>query len=186
MEWQTVYTLIVLFLLGSKLFAYAIFFQIFSVRNDRTLYVNQDQTPKNDSQKRDWMFGFLLYFSNRSQWSGNFKDFFQKSELFQPELDKLNTLIPPDPYRFLCKQFRSWWDGSSRAVSSGSSLFAILLLILTEIPICNNECVQIQRWKSPCRKIGDERVKQIILTFKWPTKTGEKKMEVFLKTLSFL
>ena len=29
---------------------------------------------------------------------------------------------------------------------------------LTETTICNNECVQIQRWKSPCQNIRNERV----------------------------
>ena len=44
-------------------------------------------------------------------------------------------------------------------VSSGSTLFAILLLILTETPICNNVCVQIQRWESPFQKLRGEGVK---------------------------
>ena len=39
-----------------------------------------------------------------------------------------SPFIPTDPYRYLCKQCRSRWDGSLRAVSSGSTLFATLLL----------------------------------------------------------
>ena len=30
---------------------------------------------------------------------------------------------------------------------------------LNETPISNNEHVQIQRWKSPCQKLGCERVR---------------------------
>ena len=35
---------------------------------------------------------------------------------------------------------------------------AILLLIFTETPICNNGCVQSKRWKSPCLQLGCESV----------------------------
>ena len=37
-------------------------------------------------------------------------------------------------------------------------MFAILCLVLTEIPIWNNGSDQIQRWTSPLQKIRDERV----------------------------
>ena len=54
-------------------------------------------------------------------------------------------------------------DPDKRAFSSGSTLFVILLLILIEIPICNNECVQIQRWKRPFQKHGAESIKSKII-----------------------
>ena len=41
----------------------------------------------------------------------------------------LNSFIPADQCRCFCKQCRSRWDGSLRAVSSGSTLFPILWLI---------------------------------------------------------
>ena len=34
--------------------------------------------------------------------------------------------------------------------------------VLTQTHICNNGCVQINRWKSPFRKLGDERVKDTV------------------------
>ena len=45
---------------------------------------------------------------------------------------------------YICKQCRTRWDGSCRAVSSGFSLFAIQFRILNDTPICNNGHVQHQ------------------------------------------
>ena len=46
-----------------------------------------------------------------------------------------------------CKQCRSWRDGLLWAVSSGTTLFAIMFWSLTEIPVWNNGYNQLQRWK---------------------------------------
>ena len=54
--------------------------------------------------------------------------------------------------QYLCKQCRSRWDGSKRAFSSRSTLFASLLLILTETLVCNKGRVRIQRWNIPYQK----------------------------------
>ena len=45
------------------------------------------------------------------------------------------------------------------AVSSGSTLFAILFWFFAETPIWNNGSGQSQRWKSPLQKLRDEMVK---------------------------
>ena len=55
---------------------------------------------------------------------------------------------PADQTGYLCKQCRSWWDGSYRTVSSGSTLFAILLWFLTGIYICYNGQAKFNGWKS--------------------------------------
>ena len=54
---------------------------------------------------------------------------------------KINSSIPADQNRYLSKQHGSRWDGSSRAVSSESTLFASLFLIHYE-----NMPIQIN-WK---------------------------------------
>ena len=61
-----------------------------------------------------------------------------------------HSFIPADQYRYFCNS----------AVSSGSTRFAILFLILGWNPLCNNGCVQFQRWKSPVQKFSGERIKQ--------------------------
>ena len=75
----------------------------------------------------------------------------------------VSSFIPVDQYRYFCKQCRS----RLRAVSSTYTLYPILLLIFDEIPIRNNECVQIQGWKSPCQKLAGERVKQLQLFWRF-------------------
>ena len=59
--------------------------------------------------------------------------------------------------RYICKQCRSRWDGS-RAMSSRSTLFAILFLIFDCHPFCNSGHVQIQGWKSPLQTIRSEKM----------------------------
>ena len=56
--------------------------------------------------------------------TGTFKCRFESFKSLKYELYHFS---PADQYRYLCKQFRSRWDGSYRAVSSGSALFVILL-----------------------------------------------------------
>ena len=66
----------------------------------------------------------------------------------------LNIYKPVDQNKYLCISYRSRWDGSS-----GSTLFAILFFwCLTDILICNNGHVQIQRWKSPHKNRGLEQL----------------------------
>ena len=52
-----------------------------------------------------------------------------------------------DQHSYLSKQCRSWWDGSSWAISSGSTLFAIMLLTTD----CN---LYLKQWKCPFFKNG--------------------------------
>ena len=55
----------------------------------------------------------------------------------------------------ICKQCISRWDGSSWAVSSGSTLFAILAIIkFLTVLLASNGCIQIQRRNSPLQKHG--------------------------------
>ena len=65
----------------------------------------------------------------------------------------LSPFIPTDQYKCICKQCRYRWDGSLRAGSlrAISSGLSFCYWFLTDI--CTNECVQIQRWRSPCRKL---------------------------------
>ena len=49
--------------------------------------------------------------------------------------NRINFFIPAVQYKCFCKQCRSRWDGSKRAISSGSTLFATLLLIIWLKPL---------------------------------------------------
>ena len=59
---------------------------------------------------------------------------------------------PRHQYRYFCKQCILQW-----AVSSGSTLPQSVMIFWLKSSICNNGCVQIQRWKSPCQRVGGER-----------------------------
>ena len=69
------------------------------------------------------------------------------------------TLSFSDQCIYLCKQCRFIWDGSLRAVSSGSALFIVLFFVfLTKTHICKNVRDQTRRWNSPFHKHWGERV----------------------------
>ena len=72
-----------------------------------------------------------------------------------------NPCSSEDRDRYFCKQCRSRWAVSSWAVSSGSTLFAILFLVTCYncYPFGNNGWVQIQRRKSLFQTLMVERVK---------------------------
>ena len=59
----------------------------------------------------------------------------------------LNSFIPMDQYRYVFSHLIRIYT-------------VCQLLILTETSICNNECVLIQRRKSPCQKSWGERVEK--------------------------
>ena len=75
---------------------------------------------------------------------------------FLPSMLNSNSFILTDLWRYQCKlQIRM-----RRLITS--HLVRIYTVrhywFLTETPICNNGCVQIQRWKSPYQKFKGERV----------------------------
>ena len=78
----------------------------------------------------------------------------------------LTLLSPTDLTRYLCKQCRSWWDGSQRAVSSGFTLFAILFRSVDWRPL-NKGYVHIQWWNSPFQKLSVDRVNTWNHCFLW-------------------
>ena len=76
----------------------------------------------------------------------------------------LNPFLPEDQYRYFCKSVNP--DEMARnktAVSSGSALFAILLLFFDWNPCLQQWIVQIQEWKSPFKILRDQRVKRIAI-----------------------
>ena len=62
------------------------------------------------------------------------------------------SFISAGQYRYLCKQ--------CSLIRINTVCHAVI--VLTQTHICNNGCVQINRWKSPFRKLGDERVKDTV------------------------
>ena len=73
------------------------------------------------------------------------------------KLLELKPFQPGRPNRYLCKQWRSRWNGLS-----GSALFAVLSLILHCNPIWGSGHVLIQRWKSPLQKHRNESVNFVL------------------------
>ena len=76
------------------------------------------------------------------------KNSFDRVVFLESVLIPLNPFSSADQYLYLCKQCRSRWDGSLRAVSSGSILFAILFLIFKWHP-------HLQQWTYPNSEIED-------------------------------
>ena len=75
-----------------------------------------------------------------------------------------DSFSPVNQTGYLCKQCRFRWDGSSRAVSSGSTLFAILLEVFDwHPPLTTMYMSKFKVIRGHLRNLGMERLNWYIL-----------------------